>query len=155
MLGLDGKCKVHSLFVVFEVSIEIQLDIQNLLIVMGKPIRDVRLGTAKHDWTLIFWLWTNRKHALFARGDVWNSKVAFYNKTTYMLWQWFFNRDLLVVNPVQYFISMLAVVSGCYLGLLEVTPRSNFRNNVMKVSSFISWGVPPSLSINLKLVHYW
>ena len=154
MPGLDGKCKVHSLFVVFKGSIEIQLDIQNLLIVMGKPIRDVRLGTAKHDWTLIVWLWTSRKHALFAQGDIWNSKVAFFNKTTYMLWQWFCNRDLLVVNPVQYFISMLAVVSGCSLGLLEVTLRSNFRNTVMKVSSFVSWGVPLSLSIKLKLIHY-
>ena len=54
MPGRDGKSKVDSLFLIFSVSIEIQLSIQNLLIVIGKPVRDALLRTAKHDWTLIF-----------------------------------------------------------------------------------------------------
>ena len=47
--GFDGKCKVHSFFVVSRLSIEIHLSIQGLPIVMGNSVRNACLGTAKND----------------------------------------------------------------------------------------------------------
>ena len=58
------------------------MSISGLLIVMGKPIRSAYLGTVKHDWTPIVCYWANRKPFLSARGNIWNSKEVFYNKTT-------------------------------------------------------------------------
>ena len=56
-------------------------------------------STVKHDWTSTVWQWTNRKHFLFARGNIWNFKVAFYNKSTCLLRHECFKRDLSVVTP--------------------------------------------------------
>ena len=53
MSGLNGKYKVHSLFVVSRLSTEIAFSIQGLLIVMRKLIRKARPGTVKHDLTSI------------------------------------------------------------------------------------------------------
>ena len=96
----DGKCKVHSLFIVSRPSTLIQLSIQGLLIATGKPIRNVCLGTVKHDCASIVWRWTHSKHFLSARGNIFNSKVAFYNKTTCLLRQGCCNRELSVVTSV-------------------------------------------------------
>ena len=49
--------------------------------------------TAKHDWTPIVCYWANRKPFLSARGNIWNSKAVFYNKTTCLLRCGCFNRD--------------------------------------------------------------
>ena len=52
--GFDGKSKVHSLFIVYRLSTEIQASIQGLLIAMLKPIINACLGTVKHDCASIF-----------------------------------------------------------------------------------------------------
>ena len=84
--GLSGKCKVHSLFIVSRHSIEVQLSIQGLLIVIENSARKACLGTVKSDWTCVTaWQWTNRKHFLFWRGNIRNTKVASNNKTTWLL----------------------------------------------------------------------
>ena len=63
-------------------------------------VRNACLGTVKQNWTLIVWQWVNRKHFLSARGNIWNSNAAFYNKTTCLLREGCFNRDLSVITPV-------------------------------------------------------
>ena len=94
------KIQVHSFFIVSRLSTEIQLSIQGLLIVIRNPIRNACFGIVKHDWTSIVWHWTNRKYFLFARGNISNSKGAFYNKKTCLLRYGCFNRYLSVVTLV-------------------------------------------------------
>ena len=60
----------------------------------GKANKNAYLGTAKYHW------WANRKPVLSARGNILNSKVVFYNKTTCLLSRRCFSRDLWVVTPV-------------------------------------------------------
>ena len=98
--GFSDKYRVHSLFIVFRPSTKIQLSIQDLPIVIGNSMRNTCLDTMKHDCTSVAWQWTNRKHLLFARGNVCNSKVAFYNKTACFLRHRCLYKDHLVVNPV-------------------------------------------------------
>ena len=98
--GFSDKYKVHILFIVSRASVKFHLSIQSLLIVMGNPITKACLGIAKHDWTLIVSHWTNRKYFLFARDNIWNSKLAFYNETTSLLRHGCLNRDLSVVTPL-------------------------------------------------------
>ena len=92
----DGNTNYIVLFIVSRLSTKIQLSISGLLIVMGKPIRNVYLGIVKRDWTSIAY----GKPFLFARGNIWSSRVVFYNKTTCLLRCECFNRDLWVVTPV-------------------------------------------------------
>ena len=84
--------------------------ISKVLIVMEKPRRNLCFDTVKHDWASIVWQWANSKHFLIALGNVWNSKVMFYNKTTCLLRHECFSRGLLLVTPVMeiwyYYISM-------------------------------------------------
>ena len=61
----SDKYNVHKLFIVSRLSTNIQLSIQGLLIIMGRPIRNTCLGTVKHDWICIAWQWTNSKNFLF------------------------------------------------------------------------------------------
>ena len=62
--------------------------------------------------------WNMTGHRLFAselmenifyltRSSIWNSKVFSYKKTTNLLSHGCFNRDLSVVTPVWYYISMI------------------------------------------------
>ena len=104
--------KVHSLFILSRLSTEIELSIQGLLIVIGKLMRNACIGRVKHDWKSVEWI--NRKHFLFEHDDIWNSKVTIYNKTTCLLRQASFNRDLSVVTPVKHFISMKFLASCIY-----------------------------------------
>ena len=76
------KYKLYSLFVVSRLSTKIQLSIQGLLIVIEMQIRKTISSKVKHIWTSIVWQWTNRKHFLFAQGNIWKFKVGFCNKTT-------------------------------------------------------------------------
>ena len=57
---------------------------------MWKPTRNACLGPVKHDWTSIVWQWAKWKHFLSTRGNVWNSKVVFYNNSTCLLKHGFF-----------------------------------------------------------------
>lgn len=52
--GFIDSYKVHGLIIVSRASTEIQLVVQDLLIVMGREIRNTCLGTVKYDWKLIF-----------------------------------------------------------------------------------------------------
>ena len=49
----DGNTNYIVLLIVSRLSIQIQMIISSLLIVMGKPVRNTFLGIVKHDWTLI------------------------------------------------------------------------------------------------------
>ena len=80
--GFNDKYKAHSLFIVSRPSVNIEFSIQGLLIVMGNPIGNAYFDTVKHNWISTVWPWTNRKHFLLARGNIWNPKVAFYNKSS-------------------------------------------------------------------------
>ena len=51
-----------------------------------------------HDWVLNIWQWANGKHFLSASGNIQNSNVAFYDKTTACLGTGVW--DLSVVTPV-------------------------------------------------------
>ena len=51
MSGFTNKYKVHSLFIASRRWTEIQLSIQDLLILKGKPTKNASIGTVKHDWT--------------------------------------------------------------------------------------------------------
>ena len=73
---------------------------------MGKPIRNAYLGTVKHDWTPIVCYWANRKPFLSARGNIWNSKVVFYNKTTC-----FWGADISIENYELLFL--FTIISLC------------------------------------------
>ena len=63
------------------------------------PDPQTKFNWVKHDWTSIFWQWINRKHFLFERSNIWNSKVGSYNKTTCFLRRRCFIKDLFV-TPV-------------------------------------------------------
>ena len=93
--------KESTYFIVSRPLTEMQLTIQALPIVMGKPIRNVYLVTVKYGWKYAVWQWGNRKHFLFGHSNIWNSKVAFYNKTTCLLRYVCFNRVLSVVTLVK------------------------------------------------------
>ena len=57
-------------------------------------------GTVKHDWTSIDCYWANRKHFLPARGNIWNSEAAFYNKISCLLRQGCFKYELLLLFSI-------------------------------------------------------
>ena len=88
---------------------EMKLSIQALPIAMGKPIRNVCLGTVKYDWKSTVWQWGNRKYFLFVHGNIWNFKVAFYNKTTCLLRCVCFSRGLLLVSCYSCLVAYLYV----------------------------------------------
>ena len=95
--------KVHSLFIISRPSINRNsIEYRNFTNFYWKSIRIACLGKVKHDWTSIFSQSTNRKYFLFVRGNIWYSKVAFYNKTTCLLRHRCFNRDLSVVTISYY-----------------------------------------------------
>ena len=94
------KYKLYSFAYRFQ-PLNPYLRVSGLLIVMEGPIRNTCLGIVKHDWKLIVCQTANRKPFLSARGNIWNSKLVFYNKTTGGC----FNRDLWVVTPVTSIIS--------------------------------------------------
>ena len=58
------------------------------------------------DWASIIWEWTKKKGFLFAYGNIWNSKGAFYDKTNDLLRQVCFNIDLSD-------ISLSSITSAC------------------------------------------
>ena len=73
---------------------------------MGKPTNKHSLGTVTHDRILTVWQWANRKHFPSVHSNIWNSIVAFYNKTTCLLRHQCFNRDLsvlLIITSVYYY----------------------------------------------------
>ena len=98
--------KYTIFFVVSSLSTKCQMNIQGLLIVLGKPRRKTCFSTMKYDCRSIVWQWNNRKRFLSARDKIWIFKVAFYNKTIFSLRHGYFNRDLSTVTLVKYYISM-------------------------------------------------
>ena len=92
--GFDEKFKGHICLILPGSSRF--LSIKGLIIVKGKPIKRRSLRTVTHGWKLTACQWANRKRFLSALGIIWNSKVAFYNKITYLLRRRCFNRDLSV-----------------------------------------------------------
>ena len=120
-LVLWWEIQIHNLLVSI-LSTEMQLTLQILLTDIRKPIRNACLGIVKHDWILIVWQWTDRKQFLFTRGNIWNSKEAFYNKTTCLLKYGCFNRDIPVVTLIEFGIPKLshtkAILSSSEFALL-------------------------------------
>ena len=50
IFGFDGKYKVHSLFAFPDFQLKFNPNpIKGLLVVMGKPVRNIYLRTIKHD----------------------------------------------------------------------------------------------------------
>ena len=82
----DGNTNYIALLIVSRFSTQIQLNISVLLIAVGKPVRNTYLGIVKHDWTSVVCWRANRKPFLSARGNIWNSKVAFYNNIPPACW---------------------------------------------------------------------
>ena len=101
------RYKRHIVFIVSRLSAEIQLKTSCLLIAMGNSIRNIYLGIVKRDWISIVCWRPNRKPFLSACSNIWNSKVVLYNKITCLLRCGCSNRDLWVVTPADYYISML------------------------------------------------
>ena len=78
----DENTNYIVLFIVSRLSAPIQLNTSGLFIAMQKTIRNAYLGILKHSWTSIVYQRANRKPFLSGHGNIWNSKVVFYNKTT-------------------------------------------------------------------------
>ena len=78
----DGNTSYIVLFIVSRLSALIQLSISGLFVVIGKPVKSAYLGIVKHDWTSFVYWRANRRPFLPECGNIWNSKVEFYNKTT-------------------------------------------------------------------------
>ena len=70
MSGFTNKYKVHSLLIASRRWTEIQLSIQDLLILKGKPTKNGSIGTVKHDWTSTVWQWPIGNIFQFALGNI-------------------------------------------------------------------------------------
>ena len=111
MFGFSDKYQAHSLFIVSRLLTKIQLSVQGLLLPIVKPIKNECLSTVKHDCISLFWQQTNRKHFLFAHGIIWNSTCLPRHGS--------FNRDLLVVTLVQYYISIFQDYPSALITIIE------------------------------------
>ena len=103
----DGNTNYIILFIFSKLSTQTQFSTSGLLIAIGKLIRNAYLGIVKHDWTSIVCERASRKHFLSARGNIWNSKVMFYNKTTCLLRGRCFNRNLEL-------LLLFSIISPCW-----------------------------------------
>ena len=97
---MSGKYKLHNVFIVCIPSNQILLSILGFLIAMGKPIRADALAQSNMVGYPSFGIEPIKKHFLFVRGNILNSKVRFYNKTTSFPSHGCFNKDQSVVTPV-------------------------------------------------------
>ena len=115
------------LFIVSRLSAPIQLNTSGLFIAMQKAIRNAYLGILKHGWTSIVYQRANRKPFLSGHGNIWNSKVVFYNKTTCLV-----TAD---VSTETYELLLLFSIISLWINLLkkkQKTTRSLNWNKLIK-----------------------
>ena len=83
---------------------QIQLSIQDLLIVVRKPIRNSCFWHSKTTLDVIVWQWTNRRNFHVAHTNISNSRAAFYINLTcllrHILYIWEIHQLLLLFNII-------------------------------------------------------